>query len=350
MRALPLAFQLLLVLVVLSGYSPCASATPVNVTLRHLPEDAIQPQAVTDSKGVMHLIYFKGNARAGNLFYMRSSTGRTTTFGPIRINSAADSAGAIGTVRTAQLAVGKDDRVHVVWNGLGVKDSYQAYSRLNDAGTAFEPQRNLITWAKGLDGGGSVAADKKGDVYVTWHAMANAKDEAGRAVFIAISNDNGKTFAREKQANPDPTGACACCGMRAFVDSNGSLYIVYRAAGESTNRDTMLLVSRDKGRTFQEKLVDKWSINACPMSTYSLEENSGAILAAWETKGRVYYEKINPDTLDFSPPESVSGSSQKHPFLVANTKGQTLLVWTEGACGRQTALRPHGARCKNAHC
>jgi hypothetical protein len=206
---------------------------------------------------------------------------------------------------------------------------------LNDAGTAFEPQRDLITWAKGLDGGGSVAADKEGDVYVTWHAMAGAKDEAGRAVFIAISRDNGKTFTHEKQANPEPTGACGCCGMRAFADSKGILYILYRAAGDRIHRDTMLLVSRDRGKTFTEKRMGRWDVNTCPMSTYSLSEGKDGVLAAWETRGQVYTTTIHPADLTFSKPIPASGASQKHPFLVSNARGQSLLVWAEGTGWQQ---------------
>lgn len=323
-------FRYLLLIILLIVNSSYALAKTGGVTLWHLPDGAIQPQVAVDSKGDVHLIYFKGDAKAGNLFYMRKSQGTSNQFGPIRINSSPYSAGAIGTVRTAQLAIGKDDLVHVVWNGLTSMDAYQAYTKLNSNRTAFEPQRNLITWAKGLDGGGSVTADKIGNVYVTWHAMAGAKDEAGRAVFVAISSDNGKTFAPEKQANPSSNGACGCCGMRAFVDSTGSLYIVYRSARAKINRDTTLLVSRDKGRSFQEKIIDRWPIEACPMSTYSLNESSGIVVVSWETKGKVYYETLNSDTLEMPPPRSVQGSSQKHPFVICNTIGQMLLVWTEG--------------------
>ena len=45
------------------------------------------------------------------------------------------------------------------------------YSRLNDPGTAFEPQRNLLHETGGLDGGGTLAADGAGNVWVAWHAM-----------------------------------------------------------------------------------------------------------------------------------------------------------------------------------
>lgn len=308
------------------------------VALWHLSAGAIQPQAAVDSKGVIHLVYYKAGRSegVGNLYYIRLAPGETHAAKAIRVNSQEDTAGSIGTVRTAQLAVGKGDRVHVVWNGLGpigrngYPASYQAYTRLNEAGTAFEPQRSVMTWATGIDGGGSVAADREGNVYVTWHAMANAKDESGRAVFVARSVDSGKTFSKEIRANAEPTGACACCGMRAFADSRDVLYILYRAATHGVNRDTTLLVSRDRGRTFVEKRLDRWNINACPMSTYSLAEGKNGILASWETGGRVYYATILPGDLAVSVPRPAPGANQKHPFVTAASNGQMLLTWAEG--------------------
>src|SRR5690349_3034111 len=83
------------------------------VTLLHLPEGAIQPQAAVDSKGSVHLIYFRGSAEAGNLYYARIVPGQTRLSEPIRVNSQPNTAGAIGTVRTAHIAIGKNDRVHV---------------------------------------------------------------------------------------------------------------------------------------------------------------------------------------------------------------------------------------------
>lgn len=215
------------------------SAQAAKVTALRTPDNGIQPQAAVDAKGVVHLVYFKGDPDAGNIFYIRREPGQADFSKPIQVNTAPHTATAIGTIRGAQLAVGKNGRVHVVWNGMGEGDSRQQpntpapllYARLNDA-AAFEPERNIITYARGLDGGSSVAADAEGNVYVIWHAQqpGNTNGEAGRAVFVARSTDEGKTFQRELPAISKPTGACGCCGMRAFADSKGDLLALYRAA------------------------------------------------------------------------------------------------------------------------
>src|SRR5207244_1701344 len=104
-------------------------------------------------------------------------------------------------------SVGKGGRVHVSWNGSKSaeprgpdKGAPMLYARLNDDRTAFEPQRNVMQFSGGLDGGGSVAADQKGNVYVAWHGKGSTEGEAHRRVWMARSTDEGKSFAREAAA------------------------------------------------------------------------------------------------------------------------------------------------------
>src|SRR5207253_2817433 len=188
------------------------------------------------------------------------------------------SAIAIGTVRGPQLAVGRNGRVYVIWFGsqAGSGDPSNSmavfFSRLNDSHAAFEPQRNLMQYATGGDGGISIAADARGDVYAVWHAAGAEPGESHRRVYLARSTDEGKTFAREMPISPASLGACGCCGMRAFADDHGTLFILYRAATESVHRDMTLLASTDQGQTFRTTRVGPWELNACPMSTAYLSE------------------------------------------------------------------------------
>lgn len=334
-----------LLVILLCSFSPCFSvAGSIGKTrpgVLKTPDAGIQPQAVVDAKGVVHLIYFKGDPREGDLYYVKRARDQKDFSKPIRVNSQPGSAIAVGTIRGGQIAVGKDGRVHVVWNGSGkatpknpAKGTPMLYARLNDGGTTFEEQRNLMQASDVLDGGGTVAADNAGNVYVAWHAqkIGERGGEVGRKVWLARSSDDGKTFAPETAVNPQPTGVCACCSMRAFVDSKGMAHLFYRAAKETIHRDMYLLTSNDRGKSFQSKMVHPWMLSACPMSSMSFAEGASIAVAAWETEGQVYFARFKPGTSELSEPVAAPGAAKgrKHPAVAINSKGEMLFVWTEG--------------------
>ncbi len=67
-------------------------------------------------KARIHVVFFQGEESSGNLYYSEIRSGGSTLSQPIRVNSEPGSAGAIGTVRTAHIAIGRNGRVHAVWN------------------------------------------------------------------------------------------------------------------------------------------------------------------------------------------------------------------------------------------
>jgi hypothetical protein len=334
----------LVTLVLFCGRCNIATAGELSpVKLVRTPDGGLQPQAIVDAGGTVHLLYFKGQAGAGDLFYTTLS-GSDLAFGPgkpVQVNSRRGSAVAMGTIRGGQLAVGRSGRAHVAWNGsMQTVDGKgkeamlklpMLYTRLNDDGSAFEPERNLIQTAYGLDGGGTVAADPKGNVFVAWHA-GNGTGEENRRVWMARSDDDGKTFATEKPAYSQPTGACGCCGMKAIADGAGHVFMLYRSAKEKVNRDMFLLASRDNGKTFQGVQVDRWAVAQCPMSSEAFAVRDGGVVGAWETEGQIYVAAISGDTLKAGKPVSVPGTSRnrKHPSLAVDSDGRVLVAWAEG--------------------
>lgn len=318
-----------------------AADTPV-VTLLRVPNAGIEPQAAMDDRGTLHVIYFRGDPAHGDLFYVRSSDGGAAFSTPIRINSQAGSAVATGSVRGAHLAIGKNNRLHVAWMGSNLAEpkargdgTPMLYARLNDAATAFEPQRNVIRLHPGLDGGGSVAADAQGNVYAAWHAPTEPKTgEANRRVWVATSTDDGRTFAAETAATDQPTGACGCCGMALFADPAGRVFAIYRSATEMVNRDTYLLASNDQGKSFKNNKISPMHAALCIMSTPALAPGGAAdrVLAAWETQGQVFWSAVDSTTLQ--PGAQVAapgrGGKRKYPALAGNAAGEVLLAWTEG--------------------
>jgi hypothetical protein len=324
------------------GIANVSWAQHQQVSLLKTPEHGIQPQALVDGKGMVHLLYFKGEPKAGDLFYCRREPGKTEFSAPLKVNSQAGSAIAVGTIRGGQMALGKNGRVHVAWNGSGhapakgrAKGHPMLYARLNDAGTAFDEQRNLMTQTDVLDGGGTVAADQAGNVYVAWHALEidSTRGEDNRKVWVAQSTDDGKTFATERSAYAKPTGACGCCGMKGFVDSKGAAYFIYRGASSGgSQRDMFLLASADKGKSYQGSLLHPWEISSCPMSSEAFAEGPGGLYTAWDTDGQVYFARITSGSPTIEKPAEAPGhgKGRKHPALAVNTKGEVILVWTEG--------------------
>ncbi len=316
---------------------PASSANP-KVNLLRTPNSGIQPQTMMDERGALHLIYFAGEPGGGDIYYVRRDADRTEFTAPIRINSEPRTAVAVGTIRGAHLAVGKNERIHVAWNGPHKPGGHEApmfYARMNDARSAFESQRNVMQFSGGLDGGGSIAADKSGNVYVAWHGKGDKEGEEHRRVWVTRSTDEGKTFSREAAAWNEPTGACGCCGMRAFADRQGRVHLFYRAARENVNRDMYLLTSENRGQSFSGVILDKWKLDVCPMSSAALAngaDSASALLAAWETQGQVYFAFLDPkktQSVASIPATGVSGK-RKHSAIAANSRGETLLVWTEG--------------------
>jgi hypothetical protein len=248
----------------------------------------------------------------------------------------------VGNIRGARIALGRKGRVFVIWNGSSKTGDPAAgrtpmfYTRLNDDGTAFEPQRNLIHSAYGIDGGGGIAADASGRVYVFWHApLPGRKGEESRRVWMTQSDDDGRTFQPERMAWDRPMGACGCCSLNAAADPAGTVYVLFRSAQESTHRDMYLLESMDHGETFRGSDISKWNVGYCVMSSEAFAHGPAGTFAAWETEKQIHFGSIGAgpagagaaitnDTL-----ASETGINQKYPALAVNRDGLLLLSWTE---------------------
>lgn len=311
-----------------------ARLAPPPVSLIRVPDGGIQPQVV-ERDGIVHLLYFTGDPASGDLNYVRSLDYGRTFSKPLRVNSQPGSAMATGNVRGGQIALGASGGINVAWVGSGAalprgasNSAPVLYARLNDAGTAFEPQQTVNQSSWGADGG-TLAADSMNNVYVFWHAQPpGGKAESTRRVWMARSSDGGRSFAKETAVNDQTTGVCGCCGVRAFAGADGTLRVLFRSATEIVHRDMYLLTSKDRGRRFDAQKLSEWNIGACVMSTEAFAQAPGGILAAWETEKQVYFRRMTAGA-----PAAIAapgtGENRKYPALAVNARGETLFAWTE---------------------
>ncbi len=303
------------------GASPRA---PV-ATLR-IPEGGGMPRAVVDVEGTLHVVYADRGGSRVDLFHVTREAGATGWSKPRQVNSRALSVTGLGPIDGAQLALGPDGRLHVVW--MRSEPPAFFYTRSLADGSGFEPQRELPADEPGsVEAGPAVAADDGGNVYVFWHA--GAFDDARRSVFLATSRDGGETFEPARRVSPASAGACACCGLAAAIDARGAVHVSYRGAGDNVRRGQRLLTSTDHGRTFADRLVQPWELGACPVSTTSLFAGPGGLTVAWETQGQVHFAGI--DRLDaVRAPPGEARFRRKNPVVAVGPGGDTLLAWGDG--------------------
>jgi hypothetical protein len=324
----------LLAFILAAGTQPLPQAD-ARVDIVATPNGGIQPQALVDSAGTIHLLYFKGEPGGGDLFYVRREAAEAEFSAPLRVTSDEGTAVATGSVRGGQIALGRNGWIHVAWNGStaverdGVKQTPMWYARLPPGGSAFEPQRPLGKQTRHLDGGGSVAADRNGRVHVVWHAAGLEDGEPQRRIYVATSTDDGGRFAPEKAFTMEG-GACGCCGLETLVDSKARLQILYRAAGAMIHRDAMWMTIGSQGAPAPVRL-QSWELPACPMTTFAMAVAPDGIVAAWETQQQIYSAVLKPDSGEVSTITPVEGSAiRKHPSVAINAAGDRLIAWTEG--------------------
>lgn len=307
------------------------SRAPAEVLQERVPEGGIQPQVAVTPAGIVHLVYLKGDPKACDIRHTtrRAEGGDWST--PVTVNSEPRSAIAAGTIRGAQLALGKDGSVQVIWNGNtgGRKEMMMRapllHARLQPGAATFTPQQNLMGDTTALDGGASIAANNNGHVSIVWHAApAGKQGEDARLVYARYSVDDGATFSAPTPLNDKQPGVCACCSLRAHLSADDTLSVVYRVATAPTTRGMYLITSKAGSSTLSH--LDEWRVAMCPMSSASLMPAAQGLRAAWENDGQIV-----TGLMGTTATQKIGPKNAKHPTLAQNSAGQTLIASVTGS-------------------
>src|SRR5262245_30106236 len=62
-------------LLLLQAAAQGSELADVKVSVIRTPDGGLQPQTAVDASGTLHLIYFKGDPKAGDIFYARRKAG-----------------------------------------------------------------------------------------------------------------------------------------------------------------------------------------------------------------------------------------------------------------------------------
>lgn len=337
-RVRPIATLILLIMTsgLCFGVAGASAAEVPVIRVQATPDEGLQPRMVTDSEGVIHLLYFKKRlnrpaAREGNLYYSQYLPEQGRFGAPVRVSSQAFNVQSYAIAR-ASLAVDGEGRIHVMW--YLPRDEAYYYTRSNPERSAFEAQRSMVTDnAIGLDASGDVAA-LDNHVAIVWGAGDLSREDE-RTMFARFSHDYGVSFGRETMiSNPD-LGACACCVMAADYLDGSDMMVAYRSAIDGIGRHMQLLTvngidNAPTGSTYGPvHELQKWEASFCPLSTNDIAiDQDGQRWLVFETESRIVQMPL-PEGEPTRVGEPFIETRQKNPAVAFNAAGQRLVAWGE---------------------
>src|SRR5438093_7978819 len=304
-------------MMVVAGHSS-ERANRVNVI--RAPGNAKVVKAQLGANGAIHLLL---DAEDGPQ-YVNSTDAGVTFSAPMTIVDAASQKPGL-KFQGEGLAVGKDGRVHVAMSNNSWKLKLPEeewgfyYASLASGANAFSPVRNLN---RKPSEGFSLTADERGNVTACF---------LSGKLYTMVSHDNGQTFGEYAEPNPewDP---CNCCTTAAAYGADGRLAVLYR---EETNneRDMFVVLSdqRGKSKPLRTRVSGTpWKLNGCPMTYFTITRTDTGYVAAWPTKGKVYFARLDKAGAVLPPGEiRTPGTSGMRNGLVAlgSSEGATLIAW-----------------------
>ena len=110
--------------------------------------------------------------------------------------------------------------------------------------------------------------------------------ESNRELFVADSIDGGKTFSANRKVAEN---ACPCCKTALAVSPDGTVYASWRQVLPGNFRHIAVASSTDGGAKFSAPVIvsdDKWKLQGCPVSGPSLSADAnGTLKVVWYAAG-----------------------------------------------------------------
>jgi hypothetical protein len=184
------------------------------------------------------------------------------------------------------LAADKQGNIYVTWlsshyNNVGREDIF--VSRSADGGASFETQIKVSDWEEDTNRGNSwptILAGPEGMVYIVWLDSRNTTPTclAHCDVYFTRSVDYGETFEPNVRVN-DNSSELTFAPSSMALDSDGDPYVAWTAWPEST---IYIDRSNDKGQTFGEdlELLVDWSDHVAHLGSVTLTDD-GTLHVAW---------------------------------------------------------------------
>ncbi|HYO91383.1 MAG TPA: sialidase family protein [Pyrinomonadaceae bacterium] len=311
--------------------------------------DAAEPVMAAAGDGQIYVVWVEHAAKrqADVLLAKLDANGNRATE-PVRVNPRAGEATAWrGDPPT--IAVARDGAIYVGWTARAAAEGHATdifLSASRDGGKTFEqPVKVNDDKTQVVHGMHSLAVDERGHIFLAWldersvkmdenGKMDEHKMEANREVYVASSEDGGRSFSQNRLVARE---ACPCCKTAITVSADGRVYVSWRQVLPGNYRHIAVSSSTDGGRTFSEPVIasdDKWMIAGCPVSgpaLFTASDNSLRVL--WYSAGEagqpgIYWSESRDGGKTFSSRKALAeGAAFGNPQLLAGPGNNLTAIW-----------------------
>lgn len=228
------------------------------------------------------------------------------------------------------IAVAPDGNISVVWEDHTDDNPRICYAYSSDGGTTWSERIEVAPTQPGAQWAPSVTADMNGTVYVVWTAAG----EDYNRIYLARSNGSGTAFSEPLGISTPVTGGQ--CNPDIAV-AEGIIYVTW-AEENSTHLDIYLARSTDGGRSFEPaKRIDD-SEGSSIQNFPAVAAMGSKVLIAWHDSRDDPYLDIfaawsSDSGISFGPNLKVSNSlpgvRESRPDVSISPEGLAAVVWQE---------------------
>lgn len=271
---------------------------------------------------------------------------------PMTVNPIAQHIAVDGEARP-KIAIGSEGNIYLTWTQALAKpftgDVW--FARSINGGKTFEApiivhqDRAEITHR--FD---ALNVASNGNITVAWvarrdliAAKAAGKPYDGAAIYYAVSNDKGASFAPEQKL---ADSSCECCRIAFTNKPDGTVVAMWRHVFEGGERDHMIAeipLNASQAPVVKRATFGRWKIDACP--------HHGAVLAsggegkdwwgyhmAWFDGGNddtgkdanLFYARMDGEAWVSSPPKKIGNRKNQAGYPALLSLGEKVwLVWRE---------------------
>jgi hypothetical protein len=297
-------------------------STPVNIS--NDAADSLSPQLAVDSGGNISVVWESDSTPFGVL-YSHSTNGGTSFSQPVDL--ATNTGGSFG----AQIGVGADGSINVVWEDDSSSGANISFSRSTDKGASFSPPQTLST-NLGNSTEAQMVLDASGNIDVVWADSTSGKFD----IFLSRSTDQGASFSSPKNLSNGPANSLHA---QIGVDATGGVYVVWQenVAADFNNKDVFFARSSDSGANFMAPTNISNNLGNSTNAWIAVDA-TGAINLSWEdtTPGfaNIFFARSQDAGATFLTQNLSSDSgSSSDAQIAADKNGDLNVVWTDNAPG-----------------